>query len=174
MVVLLSFCHSCDDRSISLSSKLPLMRSHVTSTILYACESWTLTAELQRRIQAMEMWCHRKILRISYTKTFLTWKSCQVPAGNRTTRRSPDRHKETYTAVVWTFLPFIRSCQNHLARHSETGRKTRQTEEVRRQHQEMERPGVRKVLEGSAEQRTMEETGCEVICGAPKTFEFKE
>ena len=33
---------------------------------LYACESWTLTAELQRRIQAMEMRCCRKIQRISY------------------------------------------------------------------------------------------------------------
>ena len=33
---------------------------------VYACESWTLTAELQRRIQAMEMRCYRKILRISY------------------------------------------------------------------------------------------------------------
>ena len=42
------------------------MRSLVTSTFLYACESWTLTAELQRRIQAMEMRCYRKILGISY------------------------------------------------------------------------------------------------------------
>ena len=38
----------------------------VTSTFLYACESWTLTAELQRRIQAMEMRYYRKILRIPY------------------------------------------------------------------------------------------------------------
>ena len=43
-----------------------LMRSLVTSIFLYACESWTLTAELQRRIQAMEMRCYRKILRILY------------------------------------------------------------------------------------------------------------
>ena len=42
------------------------MRSLVTSISLYACESWTLTAELQRRIQAMEMRCYRKILCISY------------------------------------------------------------------------------------------------------------
>ena len=42
------------------------MRSLVTSILLYACESWTLTAELQRRIQAMEMRCYRKVLRISY------------------------------------------------------------------------------------------------------------
>ena len=42
------------------------MRSLVTAIFLYACESWTLTAELQRRIQAMEMRCNRKILHISY------------------------------------------------------------------------------------------------------------
>ena len=55
-----------DDRSISLSSKIRLMRSLVSSIFLFACESWTLTAELQRRIQAMEMRCYRKILHISY------------------------------------------------------------------------------------------------------------
>ena len=54
------------DKSISLSSKIRLMRSLVTSIFLYACGSWTLTAELQRRIQAMEMRCYRKILRILY------------------------------------------------------------------------------------------------------------
>ena len=53
------------DKSISLSSKIRLMRYLVTSIFLYACESWTLTAELQRRIQAMEMRCYRKILHIS-------------------------------------------------------------------------------------------------------------
>ena len=54
-----------NDRSISLSSKIHLRRSLVTSTFL-GFESWTLTAELQRRIQAMEMRCYRKILHISY------------------------------------------------------------------------------------------------------------
>ena len=38
----------------------------VTSINLYACESWTLTAELQGRIQAKEMMRYRKIPRISY------------------------------------------------------------------------------------------------------------
>ena len=42
------------------------MRSLVTSIFLYTCESWTLTAELQRRIQAMEMRCYRKILHNSH------------------------------------------------------------------------------------------------------------
>ena len=42
------------------------MRSLVTSIFLYACESWILTAELQRKIHATESRCYRKILRISY------------------------------------------------------------------------------------------------------------
>ena len=46
------------DKSISLSSNIWLMHSLVTSIYLYACESWTLTAKLQRRIQAMEMSCY--------------------------------------------------------------------------------------------------------------------
>ena len=61
-----------NDRSISLSPKIQLMRSLVTSIFLYACESWTLTAELQY-IQAMEMRCYRKILHIS-CKDHVTYK----------------------------------------------------------------------------------------------------
>ena len=129
-----------NDRSISLSSKIQLIRSFVTSIFLYACASWTLTAELQRRLQVMEMRFYRKILRISYRDQ--RGSPCQDPVGNRTTRR-PDHRKETQTAVV------IRSGQNHPAR----GKKTRQTEEeVGRQRQGMDRPGVRQVPEGSGEQ----------------------
>ena len=54
------------------------------------------------------------------------------------------------------------------------GKKTRQTEkEVGRQQQGMDRPGVRQVPEGSGEQRKMEETGCEIICGAPTILVVK-
>ena len=46
-VVLTRLKPARNDRSISLSSKIRLVRSLVTSIFLYACESWTLTAELQ-------------------------------------------------------------------------------------------------------------------------------
>ncbi|KAK2194292.1 hypothetical protein NP493_116g00011 [Ridgeia piscesae] len=52
--------------NIALSSKIRLMRSLVMSIFLYACESWTLTADTERRIQAMEMRCLRKLLGITY------------------------------------------------------------------------------------------------------------
>ena len=129
------------------------MRSLVTSIFLYACESWLLTAVLQRRIQAMEMRCYRKILsHLIQRPCYQRGSPCQDPAGNWTTRRSPDDRKETQTAVVWSCFPFIRSGQNHPARHSERGKKTRQTEEeVGRQYQGMDRPGVRQVPESSGE-----------------------
>ena len=97
---------------------------------------------------------------------------CQHPAGNWTTWRSPDDRKETQTAVVWSW--FIRSGQNHLARYSERGKKTRRTKkEVGRQHQRMDRPGVRQVPENSGEHGKMEKTGCKIICGAPTTLAVK-
>ena len=51
---------------------------------------------------------------------------------------------------------------------------TRRTkEEVGRQHQGMDRPGVRQVPEGSGEHGKMEKTGCKIICGAPTTLAVK-
>ena len=127
------------------------MRSLVTSIFLYACESWTLTAQLQR-IQAMEMRCYRKRLLISYkdhVKNEEARAKIQKTIGPSEDLTTVKRQ----TAVVWSCLPFIRSGQNHLARHSERGKKTRQTEvELGRQHQGMDRPGVRQVPEGSREQ----------------------
>ena len=64
------------DKSISLSSKIQLMRSLVTSIFLYACESWALTADFQRRIQALEKRCYRKILHISYKDCVTDEKVC--------------------------------------------------------------------------------------------------
>ena len=45
--------------------------------------------------------------------------------------------------------------------------------EVGRQHQGMDRPGVRQVPEGSGEQGKMEKTGCKIICGAQATLVVK-
>ena len=54
------------DNNISLGSKVKLMCSLVISIFLYACESWTLTAELEKRMQAFVMRCYRRLLNISY------------------------------------------------------------------------------------------------------------
>ena len=42
------------------------MRTLILSTFFHACESWTLRAEIERRINALEMRCYRRLLNISY------------------------------------------------------------------------------------------------------------
>ena len=148
------------------------MRSLVTSIFLYACESWTHTAELQRRIQAMEMRCYRKILHISYKDHEEVRAKIQQAIGP---------HEDLLTIVKRRKLLWYGHVSRSsglakaiLARHSERGKKTRQTEEeVGRQYRGMDRPGVRQVPEGSGEQGKMEKTGCKIICGAPTTLAVK-
>ena len=55
-----------NDKNISVSSKNKLMRPLAISIYLYACETWTVTAELEKRITAFEMICYWKILGITY------------------------------------------------------------------------------------------------------------
>ena len=52
------------DKNIRIKYKR--IRALIIKIFLYACETWTLTAELQRRIQSLELRCLRKILGISY------------------------------------------------------------------------------------------------------------
>ena len=53
------------DNNISHGSKVKLMCSLVISKFLYACESWTLTAEFEERTQAFEMRCYWGLMSIS-------------------------------------------------------------------------------------------------------------
>ena len=54
------------DKNVSLASKVKLMRTLILSTFLHACEGWTLTAEIERRVQALGIRCYRRLLDISY------------------------------------------------------------------------------------------------------------
>ena len=55
-----------NDQKVKLQYKVRLLRALVLAIFLYACESWTLNADLERRINAMEMRCYRRLLGISY------------------------------------------------------------------------------------------------------------
>ena len=63
----------------------------------------------------------RKILRLMKRPRYQSL--CQDPAGNQTTWRSPDHHKEMQIEVVQTHLPFIRSGQNVLQGTLKGGRR---------------------------------------------------
>ena len=51
---------------MSIATKIRLYKALVTSMTLYGCESWTLSAETEQRIEAFEIMCYRRILNTSY------------------------------------------------------------------------------------------------------------
>ena len=54
-------------RDITLSTKVHVVKAMVFPVVMYGCESWTIkTAEL-RRIDAFELWCCRRLLRVPWT-----------------------------------------------------------------------------------------------------------
>ena len=54
-------------RDITLPTKVPLVKAMVFPVVMYGCESWTVKKAEQRRIDAFELWCWRRLLRVSWT-----------------------------------------------------------------------------------------------------------
>ena len=54
-------------RDISLSKKVNLVKVMVFPIAMYGCESWTIKKAEHRRIDAFELWCRRRLLRIPWT-----------------------------------------------------------------------------------------------------------
>ena len=54
-------------RNITLLTKVHLVKAMVFPVVMYACESWTLKKTEHRRIDAFELWCWRRLLRVAWT-----------------------------------------------------------------------------------------------------------
>ena len=54
-------------RDITLPTKVCLVKAVVFPVVMYGCESWTLTKVERQRIDAFELWCWRRLLRVPWT-----------------------------------------------------------------------------------------------------------
>ena len=54
-------------RDITLPTKVRLVKAMVFPVIMYGCESWTIKKPERRRIDAFELWCWRRLLRVPWT-----------------------------------------------------------------------------------------------------------
>ena len=129
-----------------------LMRSLVTSIFLYACESWTLTAELQRRVQAMEMRYQCKILCISHKVHIINGEVCAK------VQQAIRLYEDLLTIIKRRRLKWY----GHVSHSSglvktilqgtvKGGRRLGRQRKSWKDHHEIDRPGVCQVPEGSGE-----------------------
>ena len=54
-------------RDITLPTKIHLVKAMVFPVVMYGCESWTVKKAERRRIDAFELWCWRRLLRVPWT-----------------------------------------------------------------------------------------------------------
>ena len=54
-------------RELSLKLRMRIVRCYVFPVLLYGCEGWTLTKALEKNLEAFEMWCYRRMLKIPWT-----------------------------------------------------------------------------------------------------------
>ena len=54
-------------RDITLPTKVHLIKAMVFPVVIYGCESWTIKKAEHRRIDAFELWCWRRLLRVPWT-----------------------------------------------------------------------------------------------------------
>ena len=54
-------------RDITLPAKVRLVKAMVFPVVMYGCESWTVKKAELRRIDAFELWCSRRLLRVPWT-----------------------------------------------------------------------------------------------------------
>ena len=54
-------------RDITLPTKVRLVKAMVFPVVMYGCESWTVKKAKSRRIDAFELWCWRRLLRVPWT-----------------------------------------------------------------------------------------------------------
>jgi len=54
-------------RDISLSTKVHLVKAMVFPVVMYGCEYWTIKKAEHQRIDAFELWCWRRLLRVPWT-----------------------------------------------------------------------------------------------------------
>ena len=54
-------------RDVTLPTKVRLVKAMVFSVVMYGCESWSIKNTECRRIDAFELWCWRRLLRVPWT-----------------------------------------------------------------------------------------------------------
>ena len=54
-------------RDVTLLTNVPLVKAMVFPVVMYGCKSWTIQEAERQRIDAFELWCWRRLLRVSWT-----------------------------------------------------------------------------------------------------------
>ena len=86
-------------RDITLPTKVHIVKAMVFLVVMYECESWTVKKAEHRRIDAFELWCWRRLLRVSW----IARRSYQSILKEISPEYSLEHefHAEAETPILW-------------------------------------------------------------------------
>ena len=84
-------------RDITLLTKVHLVNAIVFPIVMYGCESWTIKKAERRRIDAFELWCWRRLLKVPWTAK----RSNQSVLKEISPEYSLEGHAEAETPILW-------------------------------------------------------------------------
>ena len=86
------------DPDITLPTKVHLVKAMVFPVAMYGCESWTIKKAECRRIDAFELWCWRRLLRVPWTARRSNQSN---PKGNQSQTFIERTDAEAETSILW-------------------------------------------------------------------------
>ena len=86
-------------RDITLSTKVYLVKAMVFPVVMYGCESWTIKKDEHRRIDAFELWCWRRLLRVPWTA-----RRSNQSKGNQSWMFTGRTDVEAETPIFWSLM----------------------------------------------------------------------
>ena len=87
-------------RDITLPTKVCLVKAMVFPVVMYGCESWTIKKAECRRIDAFELWCWRRLLRVPWSKEIQPVH----PKGNQSGIFIERADAEAETTILWHLM----------------------------------------------------------------------
>ena len=66
------------NKNVALRTRYEALRTYILRIVLYNSENWTVTKQLESRIKAFEMWCFRRMRRLSWQKKMSNGKVVQL------------------------------------------------------------------------------------------------
>ena len=90
-------------KDITLPTKVRLVKAMVFPVFTHGCESWTIKKAEHQRIDAFELWCWRRLLRVPWTARRSNHRSPSTPSPATIRRESLSFH------FLWSFFWFMKS-----------------------------------------------------------------
>ena len=89
--------YSVLSRDITLPEKIHLVKAMLFTVVMYGCESWTIKKAEHRRIDAFELWCWRRLLRVPWNAR----RSNQFILNEIGPEYSLDLSNEAEAPILW-------------------------------------------------------------------------